>query len=181
MAGRQKEGGEHKTAEYWLQPENLKRIEEWSEKGLIIQDICKNMGINPSTFYRWKSENPEMNAAYQRGKLIPDMIVANAYYKLAHGYTTQEKFMELNEYGEMVVTKIIEREVPPNEKAASTWLKNRNSDFMKDSQLVETQRNKIEAETEYIRAKIKLLEGATKDSGHLNSLVELLDGLKVDK
>ena len=181
MAGRQKEGGEHKTVEYWLQPENLKRIEEWSEKGLIIEQICKNMGIAQGTFYRWKSENPEINAAYQRGKLIPDLIVANAYFKIASGYTTEEVVKEPNEYGEMQVTKITEKYVAPNEKAAFTWLKNRMPDFMKDNQLVENYRAKISAETEFIKAKTKLLEGATKDSGHLNSLVELLDGLKVDK
>jgi hypothetical protein len=165
---------ETKKGEYWDTEENLLLIEEWARTGLIIADIANNMGISETSFYSMKKKFPRIDDAYRKGKTHADIRVVNAYYRLATGYTTEEITKEVNEFGELVTTKVQIKEISPNEKAASQWIKNRMPDFMKDNQLTEDFRKKIQAETELLKAKTAALKGVSKDSSHLDSLVKLL-------
>lgn len=167
-----------KHVEYWLEPDKLQQITEWSRLGLIQEQLCKNMGIAKSTLHVWKKEHPEIEQAWLDGKIAADLEIVNAMFKSAKGYVTQEEVYVRDEVGELVLDKVVKKEVPGNVSAQSLWIKNRMPGFMKDNQLTETYRAKVEAETELIKAKIALLNGDVKDTSHLSSLMALFESNK---
>ena len=63
--------------EYWLAPEGLLLLEGWARDGLTDEQISENVGIVPSTLYRWKNEYEEISEALKRGKDIVDIQVEN--------------------------------------------------------------------------------------------------------
>ena len=64
--------------EYWLTPEGLLLLEGWARDGLTDEQISENMGIVPSTLYRWKNEYEEISEALKKGKEVVDYQVENA-------------------------------------------------------------------------------------------------------
>ena len=74
--------------EYWLTPEGLLLLEGWARDGLIDEQIAENMGIVPSTLYRWKNEHEEISEALKKGKEIIDYEVENALLQKALGGDT---------------------------------------------------------------------------------------------
>ena len=162
--------------EEWKDPEKLELIEKWAREGLIIENVANNMGIATSTFYIWKKEMPELEQAWLRGKLHADTVVLNAMFRAATGYTVEEKTETYNRFGKLAETKVSTRHIPANANVMDKWLKNRMGNHFKDNQLTDTYRKKVEAETALIEAKVKLLNGDIKDTGHLAALAELFKG-----
>ena len=128
--------------EKWLEPDGLLLLEAWARDGLTDEQIAKNMGISRSTLNEWKKKFPDISDTLKRGKEVVDVEVENALLKRALGYSTTEVTREraLNpETGkvELVVTKAVTKEVPPDTTAQIFWLKNRRPDLWRDKQNVE--------------------------------------------
>ena len=126
----------------WLEPDGLQLLGAWARDGLTDEQIAKNMGISRSTLNEWKKKFPDISDTLKRGKEVVDVEVENALLKRALGYSTTEVTREraLNpETGkvELVVTKAVTKEVPPDTTAQIFWLKNRRPDLWRDKQNVE--------------------------------------------
>ena len=157
----------------WETPEKLKQITEWAKKGMIIEHIATNIGIATSTFYKWKNDSPLIAAAWEEGKTYADVKVLDAMFKAATGYHVDETVKVFDEAGTKVEERVTTKYVPPNGNIVSQWVKNRMGNTFKDNQLTETYRKKVEAETEHIKIKTKLLEVVSKDTNKLEALENL--------
>ena len=108
----------------WLTKEGLLRLQGWARDGLTDEQIAENIGINVCTLYDWKNKYPNIADALKDGKDVADRQVENALFKSALGYTFDEVTKELKD-DELVVTKVVHKEVQPNTTAQIFWLKNR--------------------------------------------------------
>ena len=108
----------------WLTKEGLLRLQGWARDGLTDAQIATNMGINVATLYRWENEFCDIRNALKDGKEVVDRQVENALLKSAMGYTFDEVTEERRD-DELVVTKVVHKEVQPNTTAQIFWLKNR--------------------------------------------------------
>lgn len=50
-------------------PEVLQQVEEWAARGVPEYQMAKNLGIHRTTFIKHKSENDELKAACENGKV----------------------------------------------------------------------------------------------------------------
>lgn len=128
--------------EEWLTDEGLLLIEGWARDGLTDEQIASNMGIGTTTLYRWKSDYREIRESLKKGKEIVDRQVENALLKRALGYQYEEVTHEavLNpetKKNELVITKVVTKEVQPDTTAQIFWLKNRKPNEWRDKQQVE--------------------------------------------
>ena len=79
--------------EYLLAHEVLLLLEGWARDGLTDEQISENVGIVPSTLYRWKNEYEEISEALKKGKEVVDYQVENALLRNAiKGDTTAQIF-----------------------------------------------------------------------------------------
>lgn len=108
----------------WLTKEGLLRLQGWARDGLTDEQIATNMGINVATLYRWKNEFCDICNVLKEGKEVVDRQVENALLKSALGYMYDEVTEERRD-DELVVTKVVHKEVQPNTTAQIFWLKNR--------------------------------------------------------
>ena len=108
----------------WLTKEGLLRLQGWARDGLTDEQMATNMGISAATLYNWKRDHLEIFEALKDGKDVADRQVENALFKSALGYTFDEVTKELKD-DELVVTKVVHKEVQPNTTAQIFWLKNR--------------------------------------------------------
>lgn len=108
----------------WLTKEGLLRLQGWARDGLTDEQIATNMGISVASLYNWKRDHLEIFEALKEGKEVVDRQVENALLKSALGYTYDEVTEERRD-DELVVTKVVHKEVQPNTTAQIFWLKNR--------------------------------------------------------
>lgn len=108
----------------WLTKEGLLRLQGWARDGLTDEQIAANIGINVATLYRWENEFCDIRNALKYGKEVVDRQVENALLKSALGYMYDEVTEERRD-DELVVTKVVHKEVQPNTTAQIFWLKNR--------------------------------------------------------
>lgn len=112
-------------------------IEGWARDGLTEEQIAANMGISRSTLSEWKKKHSDISDTLKRGKEVVDRQVENALLKRALGYRYKETTKELvtdkdTGYSELVITKIVEKEVQPDTTAQIFWLKNRKPSIWRD-------------------------------------------------
>lgn len=124
----------------WLEPEGLLKIEGWARDGLIDEQIAKNMGISPATFYEWKNKFPEFSEALKKGKEVVDREVENALLKRALGYEYTEQKIVMSEKDGVRTEKTV-KQVVPDVTAQIFWLKNRRPDLWRDKQQIEAEVN----------------------------------------
>lgn len=115
-----------KKIDWWTSAQGLELIAGWRQCGCSIEDIVNKIGIDPRTFRSWRGKCPELEEVLVSGKEITNSRVVNALYKRAVGFTYDEVTRELVE-GEMRVTKVVTKFVPPETKAILAWLYNRQS------------------------------------------------------
>lgn len=108
----------------WLTKEGLLRLQGWARDGLTDEQIATNMGISVASLYNWKRDHLEIFEALREGKEVVDRQVENALLKSALGYMYDEVTEERRD-DELVVTKVVHKEVQPNTTAQIFWLKNR--------------------------------------------------------
>lgn len=66
--------------------DRLPEIEEWYREGALDIDVCKRLGINSRTLYRWKNRYPEFVKTVTAGKSPANIEVINAVYRNCVGY-----------------------------------------------------------------------------------------------
>ena len=128
--------------EKWLKPESLLLLEAWARDGLTDEQIAEKMKIGTTTLYRWKNEHREIWEALKKGKEVVDVEVENSLLKRAKGCTVVEETQELminpnTGKRELVTTKKVIKEIPPDTTAQIFWLKNRRPDLWRDKQSME--------------------------------------------
>lgn len=146
----------------WLEPEKLILIEGWARDGLTDEQIASNMGIGYSTLQTWKSKYQDIRDTLKRGKEVIDRQVENALLKRALGYrykeTTRELLTDKNTgLSELVVTKVVEKEVVPDTTAQIFWLKNRKPSVWRDKAQVD-----VDAEFSKVDDLIKSIDRLAK-------------------
>lgn len=107
-----------------LTEENLIKVEGWARNGLTQEQIAHNLGISGSALKNWIKKSEPLKTAIKKGKEVSDLIIENAIFKRALGYSYEEITHE-RVGGEMVETKRIVKYLPPDTTAQIFWLKNR--------------------------------------------------------
>lgn len=117
----------------WLEQDKLALIQAWARDGLTNEQISHNIGISSKTLYEWQKKYSEIRSALKKGKEVVDIEVENSLLKRALGYTYEETTRELSkETGQLVVTKVVTKQVAPDTTAMIYWLKNRKPDLWRD-------------------------------------------------
>lgn len=125
--------------EEWLKDDKLKLLEAWARDGLTNEQIAHNIGIRSKTLYEWINRFSEIGNALKKGKEVVDIEVENSLLKRALGYTYEETTKELSkETGQLVVTKVVTKQVIPDTTAMIYWLKNRKPKEWRDKPIVDT-------------------------------------------
>ena len=128
--------------EYWLTPEGLLKLEAWARNGLTDEQIAFNMGIKRQTLYDWIKKYPDISDTLKKGKEVVDILVENSLLKRALGYEYEEITRE-SEYNpgtnkvELVVKKVVSKQVVPDTTAQIFWLKNRKPEIWRDKKDIE--------------------------------------------
>jgi molybdopterin converting factor small subunit len=124
-----------KIVEKWTQPEQLELLSELARDGYSNEKLAERMGCSVRSFYRYRSQYPELDRAILDGKEVVDYRVESALLKAALGYkTTEVKItLVLDNNGKLLrkVKERITRKHPPNVLACQTWLFNRQRDKWK--------------------------------------------------
>jgi len=169
-----KRSGYNAKFAFWVTEEGLQKINEWASKGLTKANVAKNIGINEKTFYKWEKDHEVIADAYRRGAVKPDQIVQNKLFERALGTTITEVTEELNEFGDLVISKRVTKQLPPDTTAQIFWLKSRMPEQWRESPLSKAQVEKIKEETEVVKLTKEKLRGDKKDTSLLESLVDVL-------
>lgn len=128
--------------EKWLTPEGLLLIEGWKRDGLSDEQVARNMGCSYSTLRAWAEKFPAVSAALKKGREVVIREVENALVKRARGYsyteeTRERKFNNRTGEFELVVTKSVQKTVPPDVGAIAFYLKNVDPSNWRDKQNIE--------------------------------------------
>lgn len=119
----------------WLTQEGQMKLEAWARDGLTDEQISHNMGCNIRTFYVWKKNHPQIDAALRTGKEVVDIQVENALFKRAIGYDYEEvkTIIETMPDGEKRQrAERTRKHVPGDTGAQIFWLKNRKQTVWRD-------------------------------------------------
>lgn len=127
---------------YWLTADGLLLIRAWIRDGATDEILAKKMKVARSTLSEWKKKYAPITESMEKTKEIVDVEVENGLLKRATGYRYQEEmaFKLKKEYWdqfgrkcseEKVETVFVEKEMPPDPKAAQYWLNNRRPDAWK--------------------------------------------------
>lgn len=117
---------------------NLKLIERWKRNGASEEEIAKRLGIAYSTFNLYKAQKSELSEALKKGAEVVDTEVENSLLRRALGYDYDETTEERSDSGELVITKVVHKQVVPDVTAQIYWLKNRRPQEWRDKLQVET-------------------------------------------
>ncbi len=111
-------------------PRKLELVEGWARNGLTNAEIAANLGVTAATLYDWQKAHPEFAQALATGREVADLLVENALFRRAVGFSYDETTREAKpnpDTGryELVVTKVVTKTVVPDVAAAMAWLTNR--------------------------------------------------------
>ena len=121
----------------WLNEDKLLLLQRWARNGLTDEQIAKNIGISRSTLNEWKRKFPLISDTLKKEKEVVDTEVENALLKRALGGTlteiTKERVLNtVTNAHELVVTKSVTKDIPPDVTAQIFWLKNRCPEKWRD-------------------------------------------------
>ena len=104
--------------------------EEYAEQAFRLcllghddDDLAKAFQVERHELVAWKLKQPEFAAACKRGRLEADSLVAESLFRRATGYDYQEE--KAFSFQGAAFTKMVEKHVPADVKAAVFWLTNR--------------------------------------------------------
>ena len=99
--------------------------------GATDQELAEFFEIDVRTVYDWRRTKPEFSQAIARGKIFADAQVAAKLYERACGYVVNATKLYRQDDGSVLrVPFTIEH--PPDTKAASLWLRNRQPRLWRD-------------------------------------------------
>ena len=119
----------------------LSEIADWVRNGATDEEIAARLKIGKSAFYEYKREFSEFSDILKETKEFVDAEVENSLLKRALGYQYDEITRERNALGEIVVTKVVTKQVVPDTTAQIFWLKNRRPKQWRDKQSEEINEN----------------------------------------
>lgn len=100
--------------------------------GSTEEEMADILQVAPSTFSKWKKDFPEFSETLTRGKDIADAEIAESMFNRAKGWRHRiDKPVTLNGVIQMVT---VEEAFPPDTKAATIWLTNRQGRRWRDKQ-----------------------------------------------
>lgn len=115
-----------KKIDWWTSDKGIQLIAGWRQAGCTIEEITNKMGVDKRTFRSWRKKCPKLEDALVLSKEIATVQVINSLYQRAIGMEYDEVTQELIE-GEMRVTKVVTKFIPPDVKAILAFLYNRDS------------------------------------------------------
>jgi len=113
---------------------DLKQVFKLGELGLTDEELGNFYHVGERTITEWKKRYPNFAAALKDGKDHSDNQVVKSLYKRANGYKTTEVTKERRVVNgqrgkqakyEIVVTKVVEKELAPDTLAGMFWMQNR--------------------------------------------------------
>lgn len=113
-----------RKVDWWLSDAGLEAISGWRQCGCTIREIVARMGVDPRTFNAWRRKCPKLDEILTLGQEVTNGRVVDALYKRATGFHYDEITRELVD-GQLMVTKVVTKYVPPDVKASLAWLFNR--------------------------------------------------------
>jgi hypothetical protein len=119
---------------------NLKKIKKWLEQGYLDLEICKNLNISRSTYYKYAAENSELKYLIKQSKEAVDREVEQALHRRATGYEYEEQVNESSfspKHGESTTTRTVKKKMAPDPTSMIFWLKNRQPGKWRDKQEVD--------------------------------------------
>ena len=129
--------------EKWRTEDGLLLLKGWARDGLTDEEIAKKMHVSCSTFYEWQKKYSDISEALKNGREPVDVILEDTAFERATQWkTVKEITKELKfdrESGEtkLMVTKEVEKRVPPDSTLLIFLMKNRMKDKYGDKQHVE--------------------------------------------
>ncbi|OQK16734.1 hypothetical protein AU255_02165 [Methyloprofundus sedimenti] len=133
--------------------------------GLVDKDIAPILGISLRTLNRWKDKHHEFWQSIKAGKLQADANVAESLYKSAIGAHSviEEKVVPDGDGGTTIIE--IKRQIPPDYRAQSLWLRNRQPAKWRDKVEVDAAIDVNETSIEFIMENfIKVMDKAHERS-----------------
>jgi hypothetical protein len=109
------------------------------ERGLTDREVANLLGINASTFYRWRVEYPHFARAVRLGKEMADARVERALFSRAVGYDYDIEKQIMTRRGPQMLRW--REHLPPDVGAAMAYLKNRRPDRWRDTHRIEHTRS----------------------------------------
>ena len=116
---------------------HLKKIEEMASKGGTQKEIAKALGVAYSSFRNYVKQYAALQGALTANLEQTNLEAVGAFYRKVTGYRYTETTKELVD-GKMVVTKKVEKVVPPDVSAGQFWLTNMLPDKFKNRQEIKT-------------------------------------------
>jgi len=103
------------------------------------EELAEQFHVHVATLYEWKNKYPEFSEAIRRGKTPADAEVAFAAYQRAIGYSHPEEkiFYNKDAEGEDRIVRVQTiKHYPPDTKALSLWLRNRQRENWREEKHV---------------------------------------------
>ena len=125
----------------YSESKHLPMVEKMSCNGATVDEMCFEIGISRSTFYRWIEKYRPFRDAVKKGRDVAIEIVEETLFKRACGYTTEETTVSLDGDGNKNKTTIHNRHVPPSEVAMIFYLKNMCPEKWRDKQETANEKN----------------------------------------
>ena len=131
---------------FWLSADGIQLISGWRREGKSKEEIAlRHVGVSDRTFDRWRRASEELERALRQTDDLVNAEVEASLLKRALGYDAVEVDEELVE-GELRVVRRRTRHVPPDTKAALSWLFSRRSDRWRAQQApLDSTREELEA------------------------------------
>lgn len=108
------------------------KLTEYASQNIENYKIAEALGISVATFYKHMKENPDFKQAYDQGMENRKYELEKALYRRAMGFEAQETITEKDEKGNVIKTKITDKNYVPDTTAAIFALKNVYSEKYKD-------------------------------------------------
>ncbi|OQK17250.1 hypothetical protein AU255_04990 [Methyloprofundus sedimenti] len=148
-----------------FKPEYSEQAKKLALLGLVDKEIAPVFGISLRTLNKWKIKYPEFMQSIKDGKLQADSEVALSLYKSAIGGHTisEEKVIPDGDGGTTIIE--IKRQIPPDYRAQSLWLRNRQPAKWRDKVEIDAAIDVNETSIEFIMENfIKVMDKAHERS-----------------
>lgn len=109
-----------KVKDYWSSEEGLNKVMAWARRGLNDEQIFTNMNVSKTTFYDYIKSIPNFLNSLKEGRENSLVLVENALFKSALGFSYDEVTCENG-----IETKRVTKHSLPNLGAQIFILKNR--------------------------------------------------------